>query len=107
MAGEKHKRDWEELSKLDPYWAVLSGIINSLLRARNRVSSTVADVKILKNGRLENSRLTTLWALFMRRSPANETTVASRCILTQMGFGIAAITFAYYHVNFIVPHVLR
>jgi UDP-N-acetylglucosamine--dolichyl-phosphate N-acetylglucosaminephosphotransferase len=76
-------------------------VVNFVLRARDRFSSTVADVKILQNGALEKGRFTALWALFMHGS--KETDVVIRCILMQIGFGIVAILFAYYHATFIVP----
>jgi UDP-N-acetylglucosamine--dolichyl-phosphate N-acetylglucosaminephosphotransferase len=80
-------------------------MVNFLLRARDRFNSTVADVKVRQNGDLENRRLTALWGLFMYRSPVKETSLVSRCILTQLVFGIAAVIFAYYHVAFILPHI--
>ena len=80
-------------------------IINFVLRARNRFRSTVANVKIVKDGRLQNGKITALWALFMRNSPVKETTVVSRCILIQIIFGIAAVVLAYYHANFIIPYI--
>lgn len=80
-------------------------IVNFLLRAKDRFNSTVADIGLLENGALKKSHLTALWALFLHGSTVNETSLVSRCILTQIAFGLAAIIFAYYHVNFILPHI--
>ena len=80
-------------------------VINFLLRARDRFNSSVADVELLQNGALTKSRLTALWALFVYRSPLKESSMVRRCILIQIAFGIAAIIFAFYHVNFILPHI--
>lgn len=80
-------------------------VINFLLRARDRFNSTVADIELHQNGGLKKSRLTALWALFMHRSPVKETSLVTRCVITQIAFGVAAIIFAFYHVNFILPQI--
>lgn len=79
-------------------------VINLALRVRDRFKTTVADAKF-QNGVLRNSRLSAFWALFMYQSSATEKGLVSRCILTQICFGIAAIIFAYYHANFIIIHL--
>ena len=79
-------------------------VINFLLRARDRFNSSVADVELLQNGALYKSRITALWALFVYRSPLRESSMVRRCILTQIIFGMLAIVFAFYHVNFILPY---
>jgi UDP-N-acetylglucosamine--dolichyl-phosphate N-acetylglucosaminephosphotransferase len=79
-------------------------VINLALRIRDRFKTTVADVKF-QNGVLRNSRLSAFWALFMYKSSATEKGLVSRCILTQICFGIVAIIFAYYHANFIIIHL--
>jgi UDP-N-acetylglucosamine--dolichyl-phosphate N-acetylglucosaminephosphotransferase len=80
-------------------------MINFILRAWDRFSSTVGDIKTSRDGLLRSTSITALWALFMHKSPAKETTVVDSCLLVQVAFGIAAIAFAYYHVNFIIPHL--
>jgi len=80
-------------------------IINFALRACDRFKSTVADVRKFPNGNLGSSKLTALWAAFMYKSPTKEPTIVGRCVLLQIIFGIIAIFFAYYHVNFIIPRL--
>ena len=80
-------------------------LINFLLRARDRFNSTVAEVQLLQKGNLKKSHLTALWAIFIRRTPMKEPRLVTRCILTQVAFCTAAIVLAFYHVNFILPHL--
>jgi UDP-N-acetylglucosamine--dolichyl-phosphate N-acetylglucosaminephosphotransferase len=80
-------------------------MINFVLRAKDRFSSTVADIKTSHDGLLRSSSITALWTLFMHKSSAKETTVVNRCVLVQIVFGALAMIFAYYHVNFIIPHL--
>ena len=81
--------------------ALLPYFINFILRARDRFSSTVADVEALPDGTLKNNRITALWALFTYKSSAKETSLVIRCILIQAVFGLCAVIFANYHANLI------
>jgi UDP-N-acetylglucosamine--dolichyl-phosphate N-acetylglucosaminephosphotransferase len=80
-------------------------IVNFILRARDRFSSTVADIKTSHDGTLTSSSITALWALFMYKTPAKETAVVDSCLLVQIAFGVIAVVFACYHVYFIIPHL--
>jgi UDP-N-acetylglucosamine--dolichyl-phosphate N-acetylglucosaminephosphotransferase len=80
-------------------------LVNFALRARDRFNSTVADVKVLQNGILKGTRIIALWALFLHGPSMTERGLVTRCILSQLAFGVAAIIFAYYHVNFVLPYL--
>ena len=81
--------------------ALLPYIANFLLRASDRFRWTVGET--LQNGLVNSGKRNALWALFMHNSPTTEKKVVLRCLAIQVLFGSAAVTFAYYHANFIIP----
>ena len=87
--------------KLAGVIALFPYIANFMLRVRDRFTCTVADVEMFPDGTLKNRKLTALWALFIRKSPATETNVVTHCLLIQIVFGLIAITFSYNHVGLI------
>jgi UDP-N-acetylglucosamine--dolichyl-phosphate N-acetylglucosaminephosphotransferase len=80
-------------------------ILNFILRARDRFTSSVADVQTMPDGTLRKSGLTALWAIFIYGSSTNEQRMVNRCLALQILFGVVAILFAYYHVTFIIPRL--
>jgi UDP-N-acetylglucosamine--dolichyl-phosphate N-acetylglucosaminephosphotransferase len=85
--------------------ALFPYIINFILRARDRFTSSVADVETMPDGTLRKSGLTALWAVFIYDSSTNEQRMVNRCIALQILFGAVAILFAYYHVTYIIPRL--
>ena len=83
--------------------ALFPYILNFTLRARDRFTSSVADVETMPDGSLRKSGLTALWAIFIYGSSTNEQQMVNRCIALQILFGVVAILFAYYHVAYIIP----
>jgi len=83
--------------------ALFPYILNFILRARDRFTSSVADVETMPDGSLRSHGLTALWAIFIYGSSTNEQRMVNRCIALQILFGIVAILFAYYHVTYIIP----
>ncbi|MGA2972706.1 MAG: hypothetical protein ABSE39_08815 [Candidatus Bathyarchaeia archaeon] len=79
--------------------ALFPYVLNFVLRARDRFVWSVG--KTLPDGLLVSPNVTAMWALFMHKSPEKEQIVVERCILIQLIFGIIAIGYAYYFVNFI------
>jgi UDP-N-acetylglucosamine--dolichyl-phosphate N-acetylglucosaminephosphotransferase len=80
-------------------------ILNFILRARDRFTSSVADVQTMPDGTLTKSGLPALWAVFIHGSSTSEQRMVNRCLALQIVFGVAAILFAYYHVTFIIPRL--
>jgi len=85
--------------------ALFPYILNFILRARDRFTSSVADVETMPDGSLRKSGLTALWAVFIYGSSTNEQRMVNRCLALQILFGVVAILFAYYHVTFIIPRL--
>jgi len=85
--------------------ALFPYILNFMLRARDRFTSSVADVQTMPDGTLRKSGLTALWAVFIYGSSTNEQRMVNRCLALQILFGVVAILFAYYHVTFIIPRL--
>ena len=79
--------------------ALFPYFINFLLRARDRFDWSVGET--LPNGTVTSRKRNALWALFMFRRGRTERYVVLRCLAVQVGFAIAAVAFAYFHVNFI------
>jgi len=77
--------------------ALFPYFINFLLRATDRFDWSVG--KTLPNGKVTSRKRNALWALFMFRRGRTERYVVLRCLAVQIGFAIAAIAFAYFHVN--------
>jgi len=80
---------------LTPYF------INFVLRALDRFTWSVGETT--PNGEVVSKKRNALWALFMYKIPTTEPYVVRRCLLVQLMFGLGAIVFAYYHVNFALP----
>ena len=79
--------------------ALLPYVANFILRAVDKFTWSVG--KTLPDGRITSRTRNALWALFMYRMKTTERDVVLRCLMVQIVFGIAAIVFAYYHVNLI------
>ena len=77
--------------------ALFPYFINFVLRATDRFDWSVG--KMLPNGQVISRKRNALWALFMFQRGRTERYVVLRCLAVQIGFAIAAIAFAYYHVN--------
>jgi UDP-N-acetylglucosamine--dolichyl-phosphate N-acetylglucosaminephosphotransferase len=80
---------------------LLPYVANFLLRASDRFRWTVGET--LQNGLVNSGKRNALWAMFMHNSPATERQVVLRCLAVQVLFGLLAVIFAYYHVNYIAP----
>jgi UDP-N-acetylglucosamine--dolichyl-phosphate N-acetylglucosaminephosphotransferase len=81
--------------------ALFPYIINFVLRASDRFRWTVGET--LQNGLLNSGKRNAMWALFMHNYPTTEKQVVLRCLAVQVLFGLAAVTFAYFHANIVAP----
>jgi UDP-N-acetylglucosamine--dolichyl-phosphate N-acetylglucosaminephosphotransferase len=80
-------------------------IINFILRALDRFRWSVGET--LLGERVRSKKRNALWALFMHNQPATEESVVRNCLMVQILFALGAIAYAYYHVNFVIPHFSR
>jgi UDP-N-acetylglucosamine--dolichyl-phosphate N-acetylglucosaminephosphotransferase len=77
-------------------------IINFILRALDRFTWSVGET--LPGEMVRTTKRNALWALFMHNQPATEESVVRKCLMVQILFALGAIAYAYYHVNFVIPH---
>jgi len=83
--------------------ALMPYIINFILRALDRFTWSVGET--LPGEMVRSTKRNALWAMFMHNSSTKEVNVVRNCLWVQVGFGLSAIAYAYYHVTFIIPHI--